>query len=498
MFEKVNNLQLLFLVAIVSIFSVALIERYVFAQNAWIDPDSLPGVTPNNTFVLNPLTDHLDIGTNDKNIVGDNVLLDGGGTDPALTVSGGRQICFNGTCLDDWPTVEGGVTASDGTAGYIPQFISENVIGNSKIREVSLNRYKLDNGAFWIRNGGGSYNGLQLEFANPNVSYNALYITNNSDGDGGAIRIIDNDPSGSSTVNRNSLYIRNGTNGNSLYINDTPNNYNATPFVITSSGRMGLGTTTPNPTTVSDGILHIQTQYNNAELDIQSGWTNKHWGIYQNLDDGALRFWNYNDRLVIDSDGNVGIGTNDPNYLLEAIGTAKFDGVLADGSVSANALFASKGFMTELTASTLIAEEGLVLNTPSITMNSTSGDSCKIEMISDRVNPSTSGGGHFNITCYAPINVCGNSIVEPANGEECDPVGSVRYSYNISEPGLYDCSAYSTFSRAKISCQTSCLENSAVCQCRFRCISEEPPHEEYYVIDACTTPGPTACASGWR
>ncbi|MFA6307214.1 MAG: hypothetical protein WCS88_01530 [Patescibacteria group bacterium] len=496
MHPRIKNWYLLFFVGAVSVVSIALIQQYAMAQ--WTDPNALPGETANNRFVVNPLKENLQLGI--KSITGTDLTIDGSSASRAIIIDGDRELCFgDGTgvysCKTDWPSVTGGLTGA-GDVGYIPQYIGANELGNSKIKEVSSGRYKLDDGSFWIRDFGQPYNALSLDFANPNISYSALNINNSSDGDGGAIRIIDSD-NGSSTSNRSSIFIRNGTNGNSLYINDTGQNYDDSPFVLTARGRMGLGTSTPNPTAASDGILHIQTQYANAELDIQSGWNSKHWGIYQDINDQSLRFWHDSNKLTLTNNGYVGIGTINPQAQLDVLGTGRFDNLLVNSSISANTLLANQGFMTELTASTLTAEDGLVLNTPSITMNSTSGDSCTVELVSDRINPNTSGAGHFNIVCYAPTNVCGNSIVEPTNGEECDPVGSVRYSYDISEAGLYNCSAYSTFNRAKVACETACLENSAVCQCRFRCISEEPPHEEYYVIDNCTTPGPTACANGW-
>jgi len=64
------------------------------------------------------------------------------------------------------------------------------------------------------------------------------------------------------------------------------------------NGNLGIGTYSPNKQ------LHIKTSNNegNAEIDIQSGYNN-HWGIYQEVDGGDLKFWHVNDRVVFTDEG---------------------------------------------------------------------------------------------------------------------------------------------------------------------------------------------------
>ncbi len=78
-----------------------------------------------------------------------------------------------------------------------------------------------------------------------------------------------------------------------------------------TAGKVGIGTTAPNKS------LHLQTTTGtNAELDIQSG-TKPLWGIYHDETTEELRFWNGDNRVVIGSAGNVGIGTISPGARLD-------------------------------------------------------------------------------------------------------------------------------------------------------------------------------------
>ena len=71
MFKRINNWHLSILVAIVSIFSLVLIQQYVLAS--WEDPSSLPGAISDNTLVVNPLDDDLQL--DGYNILGTDINI---------------------------------------------------------------------------------------------------------------------------------------------------------------------------------------------------------------------------------------------------------------------------------------------------------------------------------------------------------------------------------------------------------------------------------------
>ncbi len=97
---------------------------------------------------------------------------------------------------------------------------------------------------------------------------------------------------------------------------------------IDSSGRVGIGTSSPASTiSGSAAVLHLYDGTNNnlASLALQAGTVGSKWEIGA-LSSNALGFFDDgSERVRIDSSGNVGIGTGNPTYKL----------VLRDDSTSA-------------------------------------------------------------------------------------------------------------------------------------------------------------------
>lgn len=101
MFKRINNWHLSALVAIVSIFSLVLVQQYVTAQG-WEDPVEVPGGTPANTIVLNPLNQDLQL--NDYDIIGEDIIINSAvdsDAEDVLVIQQGR-FCLGGVCASDW------------------------------------------------------------------------------------------------------------------------------------------------------------------------------------------------------------------------------------------------------------------------------------------------------------------------------------------------------------------------------------------------------------
>ena len=108
---------------------------------------------------------------------------------------------------------------------------------------------------------------------------------------------------------------------------------------IDASGNLGIGTSSPAyklDVVGNAGVARIQSTGagQNAQLNLQS--TVATWSVGQNItltSTGALEFYNGATRAVIDSSGNVGIGTSSPGTKLQVNGGVQFGGVGTDGYV---------------------------------------------------------------------------------------------------------------------------------------------------------------------
>jgi hypothetical protein len=125
-------------------------------------------------------------------------------------------------------------------------------------------------------------------------------------------------------------------------------------ILATSSGaKVGIGTAFPAHK------LHVYEKdpaFNgNAEIDIQSGGEpndNSHWAIYNNRDalDNSLRFWHGNNYLTILSNGNVGIGADNPSQKLDVNGKIRMQTQTANSD--ADDIVATKGYVDTKTSHT--------------------------------------------------------------------------------------------------------------------------------------------------
>ena len=101
-------------------------------------------------------------------------------------------------------------------------------------------------------------------------------------------------------------------------------------FYDDSDGRVGIGTTSPDNTlhVKSAGTTHIKIESEAgylAALKVKSGGQSSAY-VWQPASTSDLRFYvNGDDRMHIDNDGNVGVGTTSPDYTLDIAGDVGLD-----------------------------------------------------------------------------------------------------------------------------------------------------------------------------
>lgn len=287
--KRINNLHLSVMILIVSILSIALVQRYVFAQ--WTDPNTLPGGTPSNNIVVNPMIQDLNL--NGKKLMGANITVDPSGT-KVIDIKNNGELCFNSTdCASSW--AGSSLWQKNGADIYY----TDGKVGIGIADPVQPLHIQDTNG--------------QLKFTG-----NQIYHYNSP--------INGDDPLLLRSVG--DIQLQAGTNIN---------------VWLKASGKLGLGTSDPNPTAAGK-VLHIYDSTNNAELDLQSGGSDgDHWALYHDGVTDSLKFWKSGyDRVTIKNNGEVGIGVTNPVYSLEVnrnsadLYAAKFSGglTLTDGSLN--------------------------------------------------------------------------------------------------------------------------------------------------------------------
>ena len=108
---------------------------------------------------------------------------------------------------------------------------------------------------------------------------------------------------------------------------------------MNSSGHVGIGTITPTHKLTISG----SGAYNNSEASsiiLENSVANKRWQLHA-LDDGGLQFGDYNistTRFLINSDGNVGIGTITPTHKLTISGKGTYNNSRAASFILENSV----------------------------------------------------------------------------------------------------------------------------------------------------------------
>ncbi|MBU1202873.1 hypothetical protein KKH39_02430 [Patescibacteria group bacterium] len=267
MFKKTNNWHISILVIIVSVLSISLVQKYVFAQ--WQEPNTLPGTSVSRNIVVSPMTSSLDL--NGQTLTGEKVTIDSAGS-TAINVKN-SQICFDTTdCASAWPTgVDTDWTESGGNVYRTSGRVGVGTVSPAQLLHVSGGNILLDN------------NQSLKQLSSSGSEYSIIYL-DSSDG----LNLAGND-----------LKVKDLSGNSMLYIDD-----------MGTVAYVGIGTDAPNKN------LHIFSEGANSEIDIQSGSGLTHWGIYQDSATSDLNFWNTDNRVVFSDSGYVGIGVSIPAHQL--------------------------------------------------------------------------------------------------------------------------------------------------------------------------------------
>lgn len=186
--------------------------------------------------------------------------------------------------------------------------------------------------------------------------------------------------------------------------------------------------------------LRITDFGDNPELQLQYGPNNNdHWAIRNESADESLRFWNntIGDALTLSQGGYLGIGTNNPGYMLDIAGGGDGHGIRFDNGdafITTHDGFGNFNFLSGIDDDNVI-----VSNSGGTRLEMSDGGAFDFEIYSGSVGSVGSEEASLSLTA-SQLDLTGANI--DMNGQQILNAGLVDFSETITSHPSYDGAIY--------------------------------------------------------
>jgi hypothetical protein len=289
--------------------------------------------------------------------VGIGIALPGSKLDVAGNINSsgnviGTQLCIGADCRNAWPSGGSSQWTTTGSdiyynTGKVGVGTNSPTLGNLQVGDGTGTKYVAASGASGNIFLGSSNNNIHAGITNAlkiiadSTAANPLVISNNQNApivfgtsDLERMRILGSGNVGIGT--QNPLQKLEVSNGTIRLSNDYQVEWGGSNDIIFGNGsshylylrtnnvdRMMINSSgnVGIGTASPNSRLHVYNTSANSEIDIQSvAGTGNHWGMYHNAADNSFRIWGGSDYLTVSRTGYIGIGTAAPTQKLEVQG----------------------------------------------------------------------------------------------------------------------------------------------------------------------------------